>query len=89
MIMTIHQDILQSIIPDHKRLIFDNIQPKYLSDTLGRLHGKADALIFARSTEEVSAVLKYANEHRIPVTPRGAGNKFGWINRSCGRWYYP
>jgi glycolate oxidase len=73
MIMTIHQDILQSIIPDHKRLIFDNIQPKYLSDTLGRLHGKADALIFARSTEEVSAVLKYANEHRIPVTPRGAG----------------
>ncbi len=29
--------------------------------------------MFARSTEEVSGVLRYANENGIPVTPRGAG----------------
>ena len=33
----------------------------------------ADALVFALSTEEVSGVLRYANENAIPVTPRGAG----------------
>ena len=29
--------------------------------------------MFALSTEEVSGVLRYANENGIPVTPRGAG----------------
>jgi glycolate oxidase len=71
--MRIRKEILQSIIPDQKRLIFDRIESKYLSDTLGRLRGSAEALLFVRSTEEVSAVLKYAHENRIPVTPRGAG----------------
>lgn len=72
-VMRIHKEILQSIIPDQRRLIFDQIEPKYLSDSLGRLQGKAEAMIFVCSTEEVSAVLKYAHENRIPVTPRGAG----------------
>lgn len=71
--MSIHKKFLRSIIPDQKRLIFDPIEPKYLSDTLGRLHGSAEAVVFARSTKEVSAVLKYAHENRIPITPRGAG----------------
>ena len=32
-----------------------------------------DVVVFAESTADVSAVLKYANENRIPVTTRGAG----------------
>lgn len=32
-----------------------------------------DALIYALSTEEISRILQYCNEKRIPVTPRGAG----------------
>lgn len=36
-----------------------------------------DVVVFAESTADVSAVLKYANEHRIPVTPRGAG--YGYV----------
>ncbi len=32
-----------------------------------------DALIYALSSEEISKILAYCNEKRIPVTPRGAG----------------
>lgn len=64
---------LKNIIPDESRLVFDHIPPEYLSDTLGRRKGEASALVFAKSTEEVSKVLEYAHANRIPVTPRGAG----------------
>lgn len=36
-------------------------------------HFMPEAVIQALSTEEVSAVLKYCNEHNIAVTPRGSG----------------
>ncbi len=36
-------------------------------------HFRPEAVLQALSTEEVSRVLAYCNEHRIPVTPRGAG----------------
>ena len=72
--MQINKQALQEIIPDSERLLFEeNIPSEYLSDALGRRTGTADALVFARSTEEVSGVLRYANENGIPVTPRGAG----------------
>ncbi len=29
-------------------------------------------VVHAESTEDVSKVLRYANEHRIPVTPQGS-----------------
>jgi glycolate oxidase subunit GlcD len=32
-----------------------------------------DAVVFAESTEQVSALLRFATERKIPVTPRGAG----------------
>ena len=30
-----------------------------------------DVVVFPTSTEEVAAILKLANKHKIPVTPRG------------------
>ncbi len=36
-----------------------------------------DVVVFAESTEDVSAVLRFANENKIPVTTRGAG--FGYV----------
>ena len=72
--MQIDKKALQNIIADEDRLLFaENIPAEYLSDALGRRTGTADALVFALSTEEVSGVLRYANENGIPVTPRGAG----------------
>ena len=64
---------LKNIIPDESRLVFDHIPPEYLSDTLGRRKGEASALVFAKSSEEVSKVLQFAYANKIPVTPRGAG----------------
>ena len=32
-----------------------------------------DVVVFAQSTEQVSALMRFASERKIPVTPRGAG----------------
>lgn len=64
---------LKEIIAGDDRVVFDGIQEKYLSDTLGRLRGTAAALVFPMTTQEVSDVMRYAWENAIPVTPRGAG----------------
>ena len=66
-------DWLYEIIGERSRVITENIEDKYLSDTLGRLRGEAAALVFVKSADEVSEILKYANAHKIAVTPRGAG----------------
>lgn len=71
--MHLDKNALRDIIGDDARVVFEHIEPRFLSDTLGRLKGSADALIFPSSTLEVSRILKYAHENQIPVTPRGAG----------------
>ena len=67
------REALLSIIKDEERVITDNIDTKYLSDTLGRKRGSASAVVFPLTTEEVSGIMRYAWEHGIHVTPRGAG----------------
>lgn len=71
--MAVDKNILRSIFPGAEQVIFDQIEEKYLSDTLGRRKGQAQALVFPESTEQVSLLLQYAHANRIPVTPRGAG----------------
>ena len=61
------------ILSDPARVICEHIDKKYLSDQLGRKQGHADALVFVETAEEVSAVMRYAWERGIAVTPRGAG----------------
>lgn len=39
-----------------------------------RLESLPQFVIFPRNEQEVSEILRYANLHRIPVTPRGAGS---------------
>ncbi|NJJ40317.1 FAD-binding oxidoreductase [Paenibacillus sp. 7028] len=64
---------LYSIISDPQRIKTEGIAEKYVTDNLGRLQGTCDALVFPVSTEEVSAIMKWAYAHSVPVTPRGAG----------------
>lgn len=41
-----------------------------------RNHYEPEAVLFPRHEEDVSSILKYCNEHRIIITPRGAGSGF-------------
>jgi glycolate oxidase len=41
-----------------------------------RTRFEPEAVLFPRDEADVSAVLKYCNEHRIVITPRGAGSGF-------------
>ena len=40
-------------------------------------HHQPEAVVFAQSTEQVSRLLRFASENKIPVTARGAG--FGYV----------
>src|SRR5215211_5929430 len=47
---------------------------EHLSDLLGRgLRGRADAVCFPSTTEEVARVVAWCYDHDVPITPRGGG----------------
>ena len=46
---------------------------KYSHDEVAELHFEPEAVVKARSAEEVSRILRLAQEANFPVTPRGAG----------------
>ncbi len=46
---------------------------KYGKDHTERLHYNPSVVVKPRKPEEISALMKLANTHLIPVTPRGAG----------------
>jgi glycolate oxidase len=50
----------------------DNLD-RCASDETEDLHYLPEVVLQPVTVEEVSAIMKYCNEHRIPVTPRGAG----------------
>lgn len=64
---------LKSLIPQEDRILFDDINEEYSHDELSGTSSYPDVVVKAVSTEEISAIMKYAYENNIPVTPRGAG----------------
>lgn len=70
------QDIAAFVkIMDAERVLFgDAIREDYDHDEMTEYgHFMPDAVLLAKSTEEISAVLKYCDGRSIAVTPRGAG----------------
>lgn len=55
---------------------------QYTVDETGVYHSTPGVIVFPGNTAEVSAILKYCNTNRIPVTPRGAGTGLAG-NASC------
>ncbi|MCQ2792722.1 MAG: FAD-binding oxidoreductase, partial [Bacilli bacterium] len=51
----------------------DLISPDYSRDELSQVQHMPEMVLVVSSTDEVSKVLKYANEKKIPVTVRGSG----------------
>ena len=51
----------------------DEISRDYGHDELGGIFYMPDVVIKATTAMEISNIMKYSFEHRIPVTPRGSG----------------
>ena len=65
---------LMSVIDDPERILYgDNINEEYSHDELSGTESYPDVVVKVTSTKEVSQIMAYANENKIPVTPRGAG----------------
>lgn len=58
--------------------------PTYTRDrSTGSQAGEPIAVVFPRTTEQVSAIMKAAHQYRIPVVPRGAGSGLSGVE--CDR----
>lgn len=69
----VHYEELRELVDSDRQIIIGNIPEDYLTDVLKRLKGTAEAVIKPDSSEQVAAILKWADKNQVPVTPRGAG----------------
>src|SRR5512142_3208672 len=69
--MSIFDEISKIVGPAN--VFTDRIECLCNSRDMSVHHGIADGIVYARTTEQVSAVMKLASEQKIPVTPRGSG----------------
>ena len=69
------QDVaeLRKIVGEGAVLAGEQISPDYGHDELGGIECMPDVLVWVRTTEEISAIMKYAYANTIPVTVRGSG----------------
>ena len=65
--------IKNTIQDDERVLVGENINEEYSHDELSGTSSYPDVVVKAKSAEEIAAIMKYAYENTIPVTPRGAG----------------
>jgi len=85
------KDFLQ--IVGEKNVKTDRLERLCYSRDMSVHEGIADAIVFAKTTDEVSKILKLANDREIKVTPRGSGTSttgavlpcFGGIILDLGR----
>ena len=64
---------LRNICGETRVIARNEIGDDFCHDELSGTRSRPDCLVKAMSTAEVSAVMKYAFAHNIPVTPRGSG----------------
>jgi len=77
--------IKNTIQDDERVLVGENINEEYSHDELSGTSSYPDVVVKAKSAEEIAAIMKYAYENTIPVTPRGAGT--GLVG-SDGTWHH-
>ena len=54
----------------------NNDTAQFLTDWHNRYHGKAHAVVLPETTDQVSAILSYADKHNIVVVPQGGNTGF-------------
>lgn len=62
-----------SFISSDRIIVGEAISEDYAKDELGTVKNMPEVVLKVNSAEEISKVMKYANEHKIPVTVRGSG----------------
>ena len=66
-------DIKKIINDDSRVFVSETALEEFSHDELGGTHCPPDIAVKVLSTEEVSAIAKYANDNEIPLTVRGSG----------------
>lgn len=64
---------LKSISGEMNVIFGDDINSDYAHDELGGIEKMPEVLVRVHTTEEISAIMKYAYERTVPVTVRGSG----------------
>src|SRR6478672_3825519 len=68
-----HLDAFKKICGEKYVLVDEESLHNYAHDETEDLHYLPDVVVKPATTEEISALLKICNQHKIPVTPRGGG----------------
>lgn len=68
-----HIDAFRQIVGEAYVLLDEESRNDYGHDETEHLLFPPEVVLRPRTSEEISAVMKICNQHRIPVTPRGAG----------------
>lgn len=63
-------DLLRLILPSH---LVQEPSAKYLEEPRGSWKGQAGVVVLPETTEQVSAIVKLANEHSVGIVPFGGG----------------
>jgi glycolate oxidase len=66
-------DELKYALPEGRVLTDPDVTASYGRDRTFLAPGKARAVVLAQSRDDVVTTLRWANENRVPVVPRGAG----------------
>ena len=66
-------DYIASICGRENLVCGSEVHEDFSHDELGDLHRFPEMLVMPENAQQVSKILKYANENRIAVTPRGQG----------------
>jgi D-lactate dehydrogenase (cytochrome) len=72
--MGLYEDLLERIGDRERVTMNETILEQHSKGIAYHVPRKPDVVVFPKTVAEVSAVLSYANERRIPVTPFGAGS---------------
>lgn len=76
---------LDRALGDSKVLVDEDAMSAYAGDESEQEPVLPDAVVRAESAEDIAAVIAVANEHEVPVTPRGGGSgKSGGAVPVCG-----
>ena len=66
-------EALRAIVGPDKVTPGDALSTDFCHDEMDGVFARPEVMVESQDVNEIAAIMKYANEHYIPVTPRGQG----------------